>query len=129
MTEHHVPVGFRLRLFTLAAELGNVSAACRARRCCENSGLVRARAAAEGSQRGRRVAWDAAALFRDAWLPGRRRRPRQQLRSCRLVTASACHELEADRGMVYRRGDALSRMAMSIAASASWWVRPWIETK
>jgi transposase InsO family protein len=30
MTEHDVLVGFRLRLFTLAAELGNVSAACRA---------------------------------------------------------------------------------------------------
>jgi len=30
MTEHDVLVGFRLRLFTLADELGNVSAACRA---------------------------------------------------------------------------------------------------
>jgi hypothetical protein len=30
MTEHDVLVGFRLRLFTLAEELGNVSAACRA---------------------------------------------------------------------------------------------------
>jgi transposase InsO family protein len=30
MTEHDVLFGFRLRLFTLAAELGNVSAACRA---------------------------------------------------------------------------------------------------
>jgi transposase InsO family protein len=29
MTEHDVLVGFRLRLFTLAEELGNVSAACR----------------------------------------------------------------------------------------------------
>jgi transposase InsO family protein len=29
MTEHDVLVGFRLRLFTLAAELGNVSEACR----------------------------------------------------------------------------------------------------
>jgi hypothetical protein len=30
VTEHDVLVGFRLRLFTLADELGNVSAACRA---------------------------------------------------------------------------------------------------
>ena len=30
MTEHDVLVGLRLRLFTLADELGNVSAACRA---------------------------------------------------------------------------------------------------
>ena len=30
MTEHDVLVGYRLRLFTLAQELGNVSAACRA---------------------------------------------------------------------------------------------------
>ena len=30
MTEHDVLVGFRLRLFTLADELGNVSGACRA---------------------------------------------------------------------------------------------------
>jgi hypothetical protein len=30
MTEHDVLVGFRLRLFTLAEELGNVSSACRA---------------------------------------------------------------------------------------------------
>ena len=30
MTEHDVLTGFRLRLFTLAYELGNVSAACRA---------------------------------------------------------------------------------------------------
>ncbi len=30
MTEHDVLVGFRLRLLTLAEELGNVSAACRA---------------------------------------------------------------------------------------------------
>jgi hypothetical protein len=30
VTEHDVLVGFRLRLFTLAEELGNVSAACRA---------------------------------------------------------------------------------------------------
>ena len=30
MTEHDVLVGYRLRLFTLAEELGNVSAACRA---------------------------------------------------------------------------------------------------
>ena len=30
MTEHDVLVGFRLRLFTLADELSNVSAACRA---------------------------------------------------------------------------------------------------
>jgi transcriptional regulator of acetoin/glycerol metabolism len=30
LTEHDVLVGFRLRLFTLADELGNVSAACRA---------------------------------------------------------------------------------------------------
>ena len=30
MTEHDVLVGFRLRLFTLAEELGNVAAACRA---------------------------------------------------------------------------------------------------
>jgi hypothetical protein len=30
MTAHDVLVGFRLRLFTLADELGNVSAACRA---------------------------------------------------------------------------------------------------
>jgi hypothetical protein len=30
VTEHDVLVGYRLRLFTLAAELGNVSAACRA---------------------------------------------------------------------------------------------------
>jgi hypothetical protein len=30
MTEHGVLVGFRLRLFTLADELGNVLAACRA---------------------------------------------------------------------------------------------------
>jgi transposase InsO family protein len=30
MTEHDVLIGFRLRLFTLAEELGNVSAACRA---------------------------------------------------------------------------------------------------
>ena len=29
MTEHDVLVGFRLRLFTLAEELGNVSEACR----------------------------------------------------------------------------------------------------
>src|SRR3712207_3807365 len=29
VTEHDVLVGFRLRLFTLAEELGNVSAACR----------------------------------------------------------------------------------------------------
>ena len=29
MTEHDVLVGFRLRLFTLAEELGNVSADCR----------------------------------------------------------------------------------------------------
>jgi hypothetical protein len=30
VTEHDVLVGYRLRLFTLAEELGNVSAACRA---------------------------------------------------------------------------------------------------
>jgi hypothetical protein len=30
MTEHDVLVGFRLRLFTLAEQLGNVAAACRA---------------------------------------------------------------------------------------------------
>ena len=30
MTEHDVLVGFRLRLFTLADELGNVAAECRA---------------------------------------------------------------------------------------------------
>src|SRR5215207_4970224 len=30
VTEHDVLVGYRLRLFTLAQELGNVSAACRA---------------------------------------------------------------------------------------------------
>jgi transcriptional regulator of acetoin/glycerol metabolism len=30
VTEHDVLVGLRLRLFTLADELGNVSAACRA---------------------------------------------------------------------------------------------------
>jgi hypothetical protein len=30
MSEHDVLFGFRLRLFTLAEELGNVSAACRA---------------------------------------------------------------------------------------------------
>ena len=29
MTEHDVLVGYRLRLFTLADELGNVSEACR----------------------------------------------------------------------------------------------------
>jgi hypothetical protein len=29
MTEHDVSVGYRLRLFTLAEELGNVSRACR----------------------------------------------------------------------------------------------------
>jgi transcriptional regulator of acetoin/glycerol metabolism len=31
MTEHDVLFGFRLRLFTLAEELGNVSEACRQR--------------------------------------------------------------------------------------------------
>ena len=30
MSEHDVLFGFRLRVFTLAEELGNVSAACRA---------------------------------------------------------------------------------------------------
>jgi hypothetical protein len=30
MTQHDVLVGYRLRLFTRAEELGNVSAACRA---------------------------------------------------------------------------------------------------
>jgi hypothetical protein len=29
VTEHDVLVGFRLRLFSLAEQLGNVSAACR----------------------------------------------------------------------------------------------------
>jgi hypothetical protein len=33
MTEHDVLVGFRLRLFTLAEELGNISAACRRDGC------------------------------------------------------------------------------------------------